>query len=114
MLTPRISIVTAILFAFGFGMALYYGNQWYKLPEYSPADLEASIELNLALDLQRRPKANEMSAAEVSAQREKIRAEVTANVEKERDDIRKAFIYGVLMTAFALMQLIFLRRFKQQ
>lgn len=89
---------------FGLGFAIWYGWEWYRLPTWSEAEIEQSVELNLALDLSRRS-GPELSEAEVEQRREQVDAEVRANIAAERDRPRSYALTGLIVGLVGLAQM---------
>ena len=82
----RVPLLPFLLFAGGLGICMYYGQQWYELPKYSDADIEASTELNLQMDLQHRgPNLQPASKDELDRMRAEVRFEITSSIQAERD-----------------------------
>ena len=107
---PRFAVLPALMFAVGLGLAFYYGDVWYGLPRYSEAEIEQSVELNLALTLQVRltsPSADEASRAT-------IRSELLAEIQREQRDALRGLTIGGVLCAFGLLQMLMLRRMAQQ
>ena len=103
--SPPPGAVGALIAAIGFGVAAWYGWDWYQLPKWSEADIRASAELNLALDLSRNPQA----APTVEAQdllRQRIRHELTTEIERERETPRGYTLAGLVMGFFGLAQML--------
>lgn len=99
MTSPRRPLtVTLGSLALGAGLVLtaYYGNAWYELTPYSEADIAASTELNLQMDLQRlgphfRPEADRLEQL-----RGQIRAELESEIRRERSWVQAWLLIGVL------------------
>ena len=93
----------------GIGLSGWYGLQWYQLPTYSDADIDASAELNLQLDLQRQP--GTPDAAALASLRAKTRADVVADIERERHQVETGLGAGLIALVaacgnFVLMALL--------
>lgn len=96
-----------LLFAGGLGACLYYGQQWYALPQYSEADIKASAELNLKLDLQRRPAGlPALTELEVDRMRSTLQQEVAGEISKERNGILRGFGLGLVASILGAGQLV--------
>lgn len=106
---PRFAAIPALIFAAGLGLVFHYGSVWYELPVYSPAEIEQSAELNLALEWQRAPSAATPEA--IAARRDAIRAEVVAEIRRERDEARNFVMAGAVLLMVAAAQMLALRRF---
>ncbi len=99
--TPRLIAVPLVLFAVGLWLTMTYGERWYHLPNYSEQDISASVELNLALDLQQRGSEAQPDAAGVDRLREQIRQEVTADIRRERSEIEQYLGMGLIALILA-------------
>ncbi|MGQ0528674.1 MAG: hypothetical protein ACT4PG_02420 [Panacagrimonas sp.] len=102
---PPAGAVGALIAAVGLGVAGWYGWDWYQLPRWSEADIRASVELNLALDLSRTPQA----ATTVDAQnllRQGIRRELEAEIARERETPRAYTLAGMIMMALGVAQML--------
>ena len=103
----RPPLLPFVLFAGGFGACLYYGQQWYALPQYSEADIKASAELNLKLDLQRRPPGlPTLSTLEIDRMRTTLQQEVAGEISKERDHLMQCFGLGLVAAVLGAGQLL--------
>ncbi len=104
-----------MLFAVGLGLLLHYGHAWYRLPEYSAAEIEQSVELNLVLEQQGRNAASMLQSAEqIESQRARIRSELQAEIQSERRDAQAGFGTGVILLLMGLVQMLILRRMAAQ
>ena len=100
-----------MLFAAGLGLVFHYGDAWYRLPVYSLAEIEQSVELNLALDQQRRNVPNTLQSAEqIESQRARIRSELQAEIRRERRDAQVGVGTGAILLLMGLVQMLILRR----
>ena len=107
--SPRRSppLLPFVLFAGGFGACLYYGQQWYQLPQYSAEDIRASAELNLQMDLQRRqPGLPPLEGVELERQRSQLQQEVAAEIRSDRDHVMQRFGLGLVALVLGLGQLV--------
>lgn len=107
---PRLSALPAALFLAGLGLSLHYGNEWRALPSYSAAEIAQSVELNLALDLRRQAAGASPDDAELDRMRERISAELRAEIERERREVLRGFGAGALALGLSLGQMFWLRR----
>jgi hypothetical protein len=98
-----------ILIATGIGVAGWYGQKWYEAPRYSEAEIDASVELNLAIDLQRRGPALQPDEAGLARMRRDERDEVTADVDAERRNDEAGVGAGLIMIVAGLGNLVLLR-----
>jgi hypothetical protein len=87
-----------LLVAIGVGLAAYYGEQRWRLPQWSEAEIEQSVELNLQLDLQRRGPHLQPTGARLDALRAALRAEVEAEIRREREQLERWIGLGLLLT----------------
>lgn len=101
---PPPAAVGALVAALGFGLALWHGWDWYQLQRWTAAEIEQSVDLNLALDLSRTQTAAP-SAEETHAMRDRIRAELQAEIEKELEKPRGYVVAGVIIGLFGLGQM---------
>ncbi|MGB1561476.1 MAG: hypothetical protein ACPHN2_08255 [Sinimarinibacterium flocculans] len=85
-----------MLLALGVGLCSYYGYEWWQLPSYSEADLKASVELNLRMELQQRGPHLQPNEAGVGRLREMIQQEVQGEINREREKIQLRFGIGVI------------------
>jgi len=106
---PRMRTVPALMLALGLGLCGYYGVEWYQLPEYSEADIAASVELNLQLDLQRRGPHLPLDEERRERLREMIRAEIESEISREQETIQLRFGVGLVALVLGLGQLTLLR-----
>lgn len=97
---PRLHALPMIATALGLGLGGYYGERWYKLPQYSEQDLQASVELNLLIDLERRGPQLQPAPAERERLRQQIRQEVDADIARERKEVTQGFASAMLMLLF--------------
>jgi hypothetical protein len=99
--TPRLIAVPLVLLAVGLWLTMTYGERWYHLPKYSEQDVSASVELNLALDLQQRGPEAQPDAAGIEQLRQRIRQEVTADIQRERSEIEQYLGMGLIALILA-------------
>ena len=107
---PRFFAMPALLFAAGLGLIFYYGHAWYRLPVYSTAEIEQSVEINLALDQQRRGVAAPTDEAELAKQRQGIADALAAEIHREQREVRGYVGTGVILLLMGLAQMVILRR----
>jgi len=103
--TPRLIAIPLVLFAIGLWQTMSHGERWVRLPDYREQDVSASVELNLALDLQQNPA---LQADEAGQQRlrDQIRSEVEADIQRERKEIGQQLGMGVLMLVLGIGALL--------
>lgn len=102
--TPPPGAVGAAVAAIGLGVAAWYGWAWYQVPRWSEAELRASVELNLALDLSRLPQGS-VDTPTQERMRAQIRRELEAEIEKEVEEPRELTLAGLLMAFFGFVQM---------
>lgn len=95
------------LLAAGGGLFAWYGEQWYRLPQWSEAEIAQSVELNLALDEQRRGSLLPLDAEKRERLRALVRAEVEADIRRDRDALAKWMGLGAVLMVLGLGQLAF-------
>lgn len=87
--------------AIGLGLIGWYGQTWMDLPRYSDADIELSVEANLAMDLARLGPALKPDDAGVERLRAQIRAEVRADIEQELREAQGGVAAGLICLVLA-------------
>lgn len=97
------------LFAFalaaaGLGLLAWYGEQLWRLPAWSEAEIEQSVELNLALELQRRGPHLRPEGERLDDLRRTLRQEVEAEIRHDRRQLERWVGFGALLTVFGLGQ----------
>lgn len=107
---PRLATLPALMFVGGLGMVFHYGHAWWQLPVYSPAEVEQSVEINLAIDLQRRGAAFAADPAQVERLRDEVRAEVSAAIAHDHSEAKGYVGVGLILAAIGLVQMLVLRR----
>lgn len=113
MLSPKVlprrraPFLPLLVFGIGLGLTLYFGNQFYHLPTYSDADIDASTQLNLQLDLQHRgPNLQPANDAELSLMRARIRKEITDSIQQQKTNLEQRIGIGLIALVFGLGQLV--------
>lgn len=101
----RFSLFHAIL-AIGVALCGYYGHAWWTLPDYSEADIEASVELNLAMDLSRRGPHLQPDAARLEQLRSQVRAEIEGSLRQQVETIQLRFGIGLLCLVIGLSHVL--------
>lgn len=107
--SPLLTSLPALLLAVGVGLCAYYGQAWWTLPSYSEADIAASTELNLQLDLQRRGSHLQPDTAGLERLRAQVREEVEAEIRIERERIERRFGLGLIALVVGLGHTVFAR-----
>lgn len=103
--TPPAGTAGALLIAFGLGVVLWYGWDWYHLPRWTSAEIEQSVELNLVLDL-RRNGASMPDPAQAQAMRARIREELLAEIAREQEGPRGYTLAGLVIALFGFAQML--------
>ncbi len=104
---PLINSLPSVLLVVGVGLCGYYGLAWYQLPVYNEADLVASTELNLQIDLQRRGQNLQPDAEGLERMRSQVRAEVEAEIGRERETIERRFGIGLIALVVGIGHVVF-------
>jgi hypothetical protein len=86
-----------LMFAVGIGLLGYFGEQWYRLPKWSEAEIEQSVELNLAIDLNRMGPHLRPTGEKLERLRGIIRAEVEGEIRREREQLERWMGAGLLL-----------------
>ena len=86
-----------LLVAVGIGIAGWYGEQRWRLPAWSEAEIEQSVELNLAVELQRRGPLLQPAPERLEQLRRTLRAEVEAEIRREREQPERWIGLGLLL-----------------
>jgi len=93
-----------LLAAAGIGLLAYYGEQWYRLPPWSDTEIAQSVELNLVLELQRRGPHLQPAGERLDALRRALRAEIEAEIRRDRQNLERWMGFGLLLIVFGLAQ----------
>lgn len=101
---PAPGAVGALIAAIGFGVAVWYGWEWYHVPRWSEQEIVGSVELNLALDLSRQPP-DSLTAEARDQLRAQIRREVEAQIAREVEEPRGYTLAGLAIGMFGLLQM---------
>ena len=97
---PR--LLAFLLAAIGAGIAAWYGEQRWRLPAWSEAEIVQSVELNLAVELQRRGPHLQPSPERVEALRVTLRDEVEAEIRREREQLERWIGFGLVLVVLGL------------
>lgn len=103
---PPFRSLTALLLSIGMGLTIYYGHEWWQLPEYSDADIGASVELNLHIELQQRGPHLQPDAEGIERLRGMIRQEVETEIRREREKVQLRFGVGLMALVLGSGQLL--------
>lgn len=106
----RFTALPALLFAVGLGMLMFHGHAWWRLPAYSADDIEQSVELNMAIDLQRRATTGGFSPEQVERLRAQVRDEVVAAIAADQNEALRYMGIGLLLTLMGLSMMWLLNR----
>jgi len=98
----------ALMLAGGLGLAAYYGLSWYRAPTFSEAEIEQSTDMNLAIDLSRMGPQLQPEGEKLAKLRAIVRAEVEADLQRERRDAQLRFAVGLVAMVFGASGLVFL------
>lgn len=110
---PRLTALPAVLFLVGLGLSLHYGHAWWRLPVYSEEDIAASVELNLAMDVQNgRVAATSSNPGEIASVRKRLEQELRSEIKRERLQVMQAFAGGVVALILSIIQMYWQRRLK--
>lgn len=93
-----------VLAAVGLGLIAYYGEQLSRLPAWTEQEIDQSVELNLALELQRRGPHLQPDAGRLEGLRQTLRQEVEAEIRRDRRDLERWIGLGALLLVFGLGQ----------
>jgi hypothetical protein len=101
---PPPGAVGGLIAAIGFGIAAWYGYEWYRVPRWTEQEIVGSVELNLALDLSRVPP-DSVPRETQDRMRAQIRRDVEAQIARESEKPRSWTLSGLLMGVLGLVQL---------
>lgn len=99
---PR--LLAFFMMAAGLGLAGWYGLQWYELPARSPAQVTQIVELRLASELEHRGPLLPLSGDRLELLRSTIRAEVEAEIRRERQVPERWLGIGLVLCVFGAGQ----------
>lgn len=109
MLARRIQAFGALLLVSGVGLTAWYGDQWYRLPVWTETEIEQSVEINLAIDLQRMGPALRPEGEKLDRLRQLVRAEVEAEIRHEREQVERWLGLGLICLVFGASQMLLAR-----
>lgn len=101
-----------LMLAIGIGLIGYYGEQWYRLPKWTEAEIEQSVELNLAIDLNRMGAHLRPTGEKLERLRGIARAEVTGEIRRERETLERWLGAGLILLVLGAGQALFALRNK--
>ncbi len=97
---PR--LLAFLLAAIGVGIAAWHGEQRWRLPVWSEAEIAQSVELNLAVELRQRGPHLQPSPERVEALRAALRVEVEAEIRREREQLERWIGLGLVLVVLGL------------
>jgi hypothetical protein len=86
-----------LLIAIGLCLLGYYGEKLWRLPTWTAAEIEQSVELNLALDLRHRGRHLQPTPEKLAELRTTVRAEVEADIRRERETLERWLGLGAIL-----------------
>lgn len=104
MIARRLRTFAYILVISGVAVLTWHGEQWYRLPVWTEAEIEQSVELNLALDLQRLGPNLRPEGEKLQRLRDMVRAEVVGEIRREREQVEKWLGAGLVLLIFGVGQ----------
>jgi hypothetical protein len=104
MLFRNPNLLAFLLVAIGFGLAAFYGEKLWRLPRWSEAEIEQSVELNLELEVQRRGPHLKPEGERLEQLRGALRAEVEAEIRRDRQEPERWIGLGLVLAVFGLGQ----------
>ena len=104
MLARRLQAFAYILIVTGVGLLAWFGDEWYRLPVWSEAEIEQSVELNLAIDLKRLGPNMQPEGEKLERLRQIVRAEVKAEIRQEREKVERWLGLGAICIVFGISQ----------
>lgn len=99
-----------LMIAIGLGLLGYYGEQWYRLPQWTEAEIEQSVELNLAIDLNRMGPHLRPTGEKLERLREIVRSEVQGEIRREREGLERWIGAGLILLVLGAGQTVFALR----
>lgn len=100
------------LLASGTALLGWYGEQWYNLPKWTETELEQSVELNFAIEQQRRGPSLPLEGEKADRMREVLRGEIQAEIRKDRADVERWIGLGAVLVVLGLGQFVFSLAFR--
>lgn len=102
---PRFGVFH-LLFVAGLALASYYGWAWMELPAYTEADIEESVQLNLAIELAQRGPHLQPTPERMERLSARIREEIEGRIAQERETVQRRFGIGLLLVVVGLSRLM--------
>ncbi len=97
---PR--LLAFLLAAVGLGIAAWYGEQRWRLPAWSEAEIAQSVELNLVVELRQRGPHLQPSPERLEALRATLRGEIEREIRREREPLERWIGLGLLLAVVGL------------
>jgi len=91
-----------VLLASGIGVLGWFGPQWYQRPKWSRAEIDQSVELNLAIELKQRGPLLQPTGDRLEQLRSLIRTEVEGQIRRERREVERWLGAGFLLSLFGV------------
>jgi hypothetical protein len=98
-----------VLIIAGLGLCAWFGEQWYRLPEWSEAEIQQSVDLNLTMDVQRMGPQLAPTGEKLEQLRGIVRAEVEGAIKREREMPLRWVADGLMLIVAGLSNLLFAR-----
>lgn len=93
-----------LLAAIGVGLVTYHGEQRWNLPQWSEGEILQSVELNLALELQRRGPLLQPAPERLDELRRTLRAEIEGEIRRDRQALERWIGLGLVLVVLGLGQ----------
>lgn len=104
MLLRNPNLLAFLLVAAGVGLGAYYGEQLWRLPAWSEAEIAQSVELNLELEKQRRGPHLQPTGERLEQLRGALRAEVEGEIRRDRQKLERWIGLGLVLAVLGLGQ----------
>lgn len=92
---PR--VFAFLMLAVGVGLIGYFGEQRWRLPAWTEADIEESVQLKLAVELHRRGPHLQPTGERLAELHAAVRAETEGAIRREREDVERWIGLGALL-----------------
>ncbi len=109
MVSRRLQSFAYLLLLSGVGLLTYFGSEWTQLPEWTEAEITQSVELNLAIDLQRMGPNLQPEGEKLDRLRALVRVEVEAEIREDREQVERWLGLGLICLVFGISQLLLQR-----
>jgi hypothetical protein len=97
------------IFLAGLGIAGYYGLEWRNAPTWTNAEIEQSVDLNLAMDIERMGPHLRPTGAKLDRLRAQVRAEVEHEANKGLKTAQLRFSVGLIAIVVGLVQVVLMK-----